>query len=312
MGKQFRVSGQPAYQLGIFPDHETDLGRVVNVAQVEQLSPFRYPGGKTWLVPRVIRWLLSFPRPAEFIEPFAGGGIVSLTAANMRLADHLTMVELDPDVAAVWQTMFSDRAQWLASEILNFDLTAENIEARVNAGAMTAEEIAFQTIVRNRTVHGGILAPGSGLLKYGENGKGIKSRWYPETLNRRILKVATLQDRITFIHGEGIQVMRDNAHRGDAVFFIDPPYTAAGKKAGSRLYRHSELDHEELFRVTASVAGDFLMTYDDAEGVREMARKHNFQMRTVAMRNTHHAEMKELLIGRNLDWVGEQESKLIE
>jgi DNA adenine methylase len=106
--------------------------------------------------------------------------------------------------------------------------------------------------------------------------------------------------------------MRDNAHRKDAVFFIDPPYTAAGKKAGSRLYRHFNLDHEELFRITATVAGQFLMTYNDAEGVRDLARTHGFKMRTVAMKNTHHAEMKELLIGRNLDWLGTQLNKEIE
>jgi DNA adenine methylase len=311
MGRSLATSA--AYQLPFFPELENDLGRVVNVAQVVQLSPFRYPGGKTWLIPRFIQWLLSFPgRPAQFIEPFAGGGIVSLTAAHMQLADHVTMVELDPNVSAVWQTMLSDHAEWLANEVASFDLTAENVEARFKAGAPTIYESGFQTLLRNRILHGGILAPGSGVLKYGENGRGIRSRWYPETLKKRILKVATLRDCITFINGEGIQVMRDNAHRKDAVFFIDPPYTAAGKKAGSRLYTHFDLDHEELFRVTATLAGDFLMTYDDAAGVRDLARKHGFKMRTIAMKNTHHAEMKELLIGRNLDWVGTQASKVIE
>jgi DNA adenine methylase len=33
--------------------------QTVNVAQVQQLSPFRYAGGKTWLVPDVPRSLLS-------------------------------------------------------------------------------------------------------------------------------------------------------------------------------------------------------------------------------------------------------------
>lgn len=283
---------------------DTDLGRIVNVASVAQLSPFRYPGGKTWLIPQLVRWLLSLPqRPAEFVEPFAGGGIVSLTAANMKLANHITMVELDPDVSAVWQTMFSDRADWLAAEIATFDLTPKTVEARLGEKARTLHERGFQTLLKNRIMHGGILAPGSGVMKYGENGRGILSRWYPETLRKRILKVATLGGDITFINGEGIKVMRENAKRQDAVFFIDPPYTAAGKKAGSRLYTYFDLDHEELFRVTSEVAGDFLMTYDDAEGVRALARKHGFQMRTIAMRNTRHAEMKELLIGRNLDWV---------
>lgn len=98
-------------------------------------------------------------------------------------------------------------------------------------------------------------------------------------------------------------VLRRNARRSDAVFFVDPPYTAAGKKAGSRLYTCSEMDHEELFKVTSRIKGDFLMTYDDAEGVRDLARRNGFDMETVAMKSTHHAKMTELLIGRNLDWV---------
>src|SRR5713226_20657 len=89
----------------------------VNVASVPQLSPFRYPGGKTWLVPYIRHWLspllrqqnnLTPIRPAEFIEPFAGGGIISLTVAAENLANRITMVEIDEDVAAVWQTIFHE------------------------------------------------------------------------------------------------------------------------------------------------------------------------------------------------------------
>lgn len=51
------------------------------------------------------------------------------------------------------------------------------------------------------------------------------------------------------------------------------------------------------------VSGDFLMTYDDADEVRALALRHRFETRVVAMSNTHHAKMNELLIGRNLSWV---------
>ncbi len=140
------------------------------------------------------------------------------------------------------------------------------------------------------------------MLKHGENGKGIHSRWYPKTLNKRILGITEMRNRITFIEGDGIEVMRQYARQPDAVFFIDPPYTAAGKRAGRRLYTYSDLDHEELFRVTSTVSGDFLMTYDDTEEVRALAKKAGFDIELVAMKSTHHAEMTELLIGRNLDW----------
>jgi len=96
---------------------------------------------------------------------------------------------------------------------------------------------------------------------------------------------------------------RNYIDRTDAVFFIDPPYTAAGKKAGSRLYQHFELDHEELFEIASQLSGDFLMTYDDNDMIRSLAQRHGFDMQVISMKNTHHATMKELLIAPRLDWL---------
>jgi DNA adenine methylase len=288
-------------QLSLFGD--TSLNKITNVASVPQRSPFRYPGGKTWLVPRIRQWLASLPAPpAEFIEPFAGGGTVSLTVAFERLANHVTMVEIDDQVAAVWQTILNGDGEWLAQEIVRFDFTPLSVKEAVDTDALTRGEKAFKTILKNRINRGGILAAGAGRIKSGENGKGIKSRWYPETLRKRIADIIAVRDRLTFIEGDGMRLLSENACRADAAFFIDPPYTAAGKKAGTRLYTYSEIDHEELFRMAGKIAGVFLMTYDNTEAVRDLAHKHGFETRSVAMKNTHHAKMTELLISRNLDW----------
>src|SRR6185369_7719210 len=240
------------------------LSQVINVAAVPQRSPFRYPGGKTWLVPRIRQWLKK--RPAHFIEPFAGGGIVSLTVAAENLADHVTMVERDEQVAAVWQVIVEGEtdAQWLADAIVKFDLTSESLAEVLGSKPRSVRQRAFQTILKNRTFHGGILAAGSSPLKYGENGKGIRSRWYADTLKRRILDITKWRDRITFVQGDGIEIVRRHGRKSTAAFFIDPPYTVGGKRAGRRLYTYSEIDHENLFKVTSKVAGDFLMTYDEA------------------------------------------------
>ena len=294
---------------------ESYLEKPVNVASVPQRSPFRYPGGKTWLVPRIRRWLAGLPeKPAEFYEPFAGGGIVSLTAAFERLAGHVTMVELDPQVAAVWHTILEEDggAEWLAQRILCFNLTKEAVETTLAAPSLRTREQAFQTILKNRTYHGGILAPGSALVKHGENGKGLQSRWYPTTLANRIREIARFRKSITFIEGDGMEVIERNSGRAGAMWFIDPPYTASKKKAGTRLYSHHELDHNRLFDLTKKLAGDFLMTYDDAEELKDLARQHRFDTELVAMTNTHHATMRELLIGRNLDWVRTNQMSLLD
>ncbi len=292
---------EPAYQYSLFDETKTE--DIVNVASVPQRSPFRYPGGKTWFVPRLRRWLASRgTKPRTFIEPFTGGGIISLTVAFERLAERVTMVELDADVAAVWHTLLSDEAKWLGEKIAAFCLTPENVQEELACPGVTRREKAFQTLLRNRVNHGGILAPGSGRLKHGENGKGMASRWYPETLKTRINNIAIVAEHICFVQGDGLTVLRENANDTAAMFFIDPPYTAAGKKAGSRLYTHNELDHEELFRVCQTLKGDFLMTYDNAEGVRELAAKYGFATLAIPMKTTHHAKMTELLISRDLSW----------
>lgn len=288
-------------QLSFLP---ADTRRVVNVASVKHRSPFRYPGGKTWLVPRVRRWLLSLPQcPSEFFEPFAGGAIVGLTVAAEKLADHVTLVELDAQVASVWQVILAGDAEWLADKIVSFELSPETADDVLSNPPGTLEEFAFQTILKNRIQHSGILAPGAGRIKKGENGKGIRSRWYPETISKRILDIVAIRDRLTFIHGDGLEVLRINAPRADAVHFIDPPYTVAGKRAGARLYTHHALDHEELFSVVDQLAGDFLMTYDNCAGVRQLAQKYGFDTEAIAMKNAHHARMTGLLIGTDLAWI---------
>lgn len=272
---------------------------IVNVASVPHRSPFRYPGGKTWLVPRVRQWLSRLAhKPAFFGEPFAGGGIVGLSVIFENLADMLTLVECDENISAVWQVILNGGAKRLVERMNSFEMTENSVRQLFANEPATVLDRAFATIVRNRVQRGGIMAPGASLMKRGENGRGIASRWYVQTLSKRILAIAERKNRITFISGDGIQFLRDNSHRNDAAFFIDPPYTVAGH----RLYLHSELDHENLFHVMKDVKGDFLMTYDNVEPIRSLAAKFHFDTQTVSMKNTHHAVQSELLIGRDLSW----------
>lgn len=283
---------------------ELEQQKPVNVASVPQRSPFRYPGGKTWFVPTFRRWMAQFQkRPNMLVEPFAGGGIISLTALFENYVDKVLMIELDEEIAAVWQVIVNGDFGWLANEVLNFKLTKETAVERLSAAPADIKEKAFRTILKNRTFHGGILANGSGFLKYGENGKGILSRWYPQTIAKRLSALKEVYKRIEFKKEDGLNVLTQMSNKQGVVFFIDPPYTAGGKKAGKRLYNHYDLDHKKLFSVCKKLKGGFLMTYDDSDEVKEMAKENGFVFRLIPMTNTHHAQMKELVISKDLSWM---------
>ena len=176
----------------------------VNVASVPQRSPLRYPGGKTWLIPHVRFWLQRCGGSVPLlIEPFVGGGVISLTAVMEGYARSCLMTEIDRDVAAFWHAALASGPD-LARRITQFTPTRAAVRALVEAPIDTVEDHGFRTFVLNRVRRGGILANGASFSRVGENGRGIASRWYPETLSKRILAIHEFSDRIQFAESDGV------------------------------------------------------------------------------------------------------------
>ena len=227
--------------------------------------------------------------------------MAGLTAAAEELAYSVVLSELDKDVAAVWTTIFDgtdEDVKWLTERITSFTVDLTNVQGVLSSVSKTDKERAFRTLIKNRMQRGGIMAAGAGLVKTGEAGKGLNSRWYPKTLADRINVLRLLRNRITFQNSDAFEIIQQFIANPEAYFFIDPPYTAGTKKAGKRLYTHSEIDHESLFKLMAAARGSVMMTYEDDMDVRSMASRHGFRVQMVPMKTTHHAVMHELLIVR--------------
>ena len=272
----------------------------VNVATVPQRSPLRYPGGKTWLIPHVRAWLKGFrAKPRLLIEPFAGGGIVSLTAVMEDLVQRCLMVELDHDVAAFWHAALRF-GPTMKELVLGFNPTRDAIMALAASQPCGIVDHGFRTLVLNRTRRGGILAPGAALSRAGENGRGVASRWYPQTIAQRLDEIDRHAERISFCETDGLQLLESllGSSNSTTAIFVDPPYTAGGKRAGKRLYAHNEVNHLGLFSILADSKQDFLMTYDYAPEIVALIDKHGFSVVQVTMKNTHHAKVPELVISR--------------
>ena len=208
------------------------------------------------------------------------------------------MVELDQEVAAVWEVIINGDYKWLAQEIYSFNLSPENANSILTKENKTTNELAFSTILKNKIFHGGIITKGAGLIKNGENGKGIKSRWYAKTLRDRILAIGHVKNKMEFVTGDAFEEMEKIKHNKSTYAFIDPPYTVAGKK----LYTHFAIDHDALFALTAQLKGKYMLTYDDTEEIRAYVDKYNLEFRTIPMKTTHHIQKNEIIISDNFDW----------
>ena len=261
------------------------------------LSPFRYPGGKSRLRATVISWMrgLGF-RPTHFVEPFAGGASVGLAVAELDLADHVTLAEIDPDVAAVWQVILNGQADAFARRIRNFSLSHESATEVVGKKPNDTLAKAFRCLLLNRISRAGIMAPGSGWLNQGENGNGIHSRWYPETLAQRVESTHALRAKLTFDPRDGLEVLRSFSTKPRAIAFVDPPYVVKGRGAGRRLYTHCDVDCEKLFEIVKRFLGPMIITYHRSVIIERLADAAGIERHTVTMQTGHTRSKRELIM----------------
>ena len=221
-----------------------------------------------------------------------------MTAVMEDLVSSCVMIEIDRDVAAFWRATLESGAV-LCDLVTQFEPTIDKLRAIEESHPATVLDHGFRTLVLNRTRRGGILARGASFSRKGENGRGVLSRWYPETLTTRLSTIQKYADRIAFVEGDGMQLL-PVLLRGwgrDAAVFLDPPYTAhTGKQSGLRLYEHSNVDHERLFALLAEHRTNFLMTYDASPEIIDLVDRYGFEVVSLSMKNTHHNQIPELVI----------------
>ena len=123
----------------------------------------------------------------------------------------------------------------LANDIRRFVFTEKSAREIANGKPRNSDARAFRCLLLNRISRGGVTAPGAGWLKSGEDGRGIHSRWYPETLAARIESIHALREKLTFIEGDGLKAIEEFSSMPRTVAFVDPPYVAKGRGAGLRL-----------------------------------------------------------------------------
>jgi DNA adenine methylase len=131
----------------------------------------------------------------QFANPLLGGAGVGLSVALLTNPPRPmgTPPRRGLSVFLLQFLGLNSGAEWLGNAIMGVDLTPESARSAITQADEFLKSLAFATIIKNRVNRGGNLANGASLTKNGENGKGITSRWHPETLRRQILAITQVK-----------------------------------------------------------------------------------------------------------------------
>jgi len=249
------------------------------------VTPLRYPGGKTWLLPYVIDYLRFHNiQLGTIIEPFAGSASISIGLLKKGLADKAYLCESDPLLVAFWKTVFNNNSEFLEA-VRSLEISMETwydfrkYLARDALLKYREIELALAFLFYNRTNYSGIIKAGPIGGRYQLSENKLHCRFNVTEIIRKINALNDLGDKVKIELYDGIEFLRKigRMSEDEPIFiYVDPPYY----KAGKLLYRDyfTDKEHEELADVLDNITEyPWLVSYDDSEFIRKLYGKSHFQ-----------------------------------
>jgi len=259
--------------------------RLERIAKKKTLSPLRYPGGKRKIVPLLADiYSRDTDRISLFVEPFIGGGAVSIAFLESGFADEVALSDLDPLVAAFWRVVFSKNAQELADLVFTSKVSLATWHSVKHSTPADDVGKAFKCLFLNRTNFSGILNESVGPIG-GQSQSGkykIDCRFNQTDIAERIIELSELRRQVRFVRCQCYSKTINNVIRtkkarqkpNEVCWYFDPPFF---EKAES-LYRKSfDLkQHYELKKtlLERKLPGSWLLSYDDVPQIRDMYSLH--------------------------------------
>ena len=242
------------------------------------VTPLRYPGGKTWLLPYVKDFLNYHNiHLGVIVEPFAGSASVSIGLLNSGFAEHAYICDSDPLIIAFWRSIFNNNAEFIES-VKNLEITMEtwyDFKKYLDKDAIMKYrdiELGLAFLFYNRTNFSGIIIAGPIGGKRQLSKYKLQCRFNMERIIKKIQKLSSLSDRVTIELSNGIDFLKNfgrNFEEDHLFFYIDPPYYNGGNVLYRNYFRDKE--HVELANVLSGITEyPWLVSYDNAEFIKNL------------------------------------------
>lgn len=245
----------------------------------KQLSPLRYPGGKS----KIADQLLLSMRPEQLdtlISVYAGGASVELALLDAKQIKNLILNDIDFGIYSLFY-LIKNHPEDLIYRIKNCEPTHDEFFRqreiiREDYSGVDMLDAAWAMLLVNRLAYSGIYKANPLGGRYGTK-NDLLSRFNPETLSRRISHIHSMSDRIVIHHQNALEFIEDQMWSNQSTLWIDPPYF----EKGHALYRHfyTEEQHIEVCDLLDSCYeefpnADFIVTYDNHPFIRELYDKY--------------------------------------
>jgi len=233
------------------------------------ISPFRYPGGKTKMLPILMEYLEPMIATSNrFIDVFVGGGSVLLEVATKYPKIELCANDKDNWIYSFWSVVSDpDDHDFVALlKLLDQKPTIELFYKLRETFTLDKVECAYRAFFFNRTAFSGILSSGPIGGKDQKSKYTIDCRYNEKKLKQKLRECRSLLVGRTTVENKDFSDYEPLTKSQDACY-LDPPYYIKGDALYVFSMKHEE--HEDLAIILNS-RKNWLLSYDDCPQIRSL------------------------------------------
>jgi len=250
--------------------------------RLASLSPLRYPGSKRKMIPAIRRLIeANDPPPKLFVEPFCGGGSVSLGLLELDAVERVVLSDLDPMVSAFWREATSN-GESLIKDMRKMDVSVARWDYWRKARPRSDRQLALKCLFLNRTTFSGIVGGHAGPIggRSQTSAHKIGCRFNKDGLADRILNVHRLAKEGRILPVLGPSRWQDTLDRAKwpaagydpkaTILYLDPPYIEKADRIYDLAFK--DRDHRDLATRLVGTKHRWILSYDAEPLVLELYR----------------------------------------
>ncbi len=237
------------------------------------LSPLRYPGGKTQIYPLVKEIISNNDLLGEtYIEPFAGGAGLAIKLLLNNDVKRIIINDLDFAIYSIWYCILNYTDDF-CQKIEEVDISVNEWDNQRKVYFSHTESIfdmGFSAFYLNRTNRSGVIKGGIIGGREQTGSYKINARFNKKALIEKIKNIAQKKDKIVITNLDAIDFLSNGVlnHYYKTFINFDPPYVVKG----SQLYQNAftNKNHKVLSELIAKCRRKWIVTYDICPLVSEL------------------------------------------
>ena len=239
-------------------------------------SPLRYPGGKSRVVLKLVKFLPS--EISEYREPMVGGGSLFIFIRQQLPDIRVKINDINNDIYCFWKTT-KENNEDLIEEIRNIKKRYKNgrklfsdLKQKLEDEGLSEFDRALNYFILNRISFSGLTTSG------GYSNDAFKKRFTESSIDR-LSDLKKILENVDIFNEDYSKFM--NGSKKNVLIYLDPPYL---KNKNSKLYGkngdlHLNFNHETFYDQVISCNHNLLISYDNSlKNVKQFHNCENFNI----------------------------------